>query len=293
MLLVVVGIPFLYYKERKKIDAANQAASKTNKKLFREKFVKDIQIDGTEIDIIERQLFEKYTEYDSKQRWQSIRVFLAVFLGSIILFYVLLSLELFLLPDADAIILIKPTHRFFIPPSVMLSGFSCVVNGILVMDLIHRRQLQDDPEEYYMFVNCVSLGISPAKKHRWLSVLASLGFIAFWAAEAVAILWVFGQHTAFTQQEIQYKEIYGFYTKTYQYSDVVKIKEIEKVNVPKGGIIHHLHLVIEFNDGKIWNSRDFTGDFDGGVDTDQRKKIINLVCSKTNLVLEKLEYDTD
>nr|MBA3285676.1 hypothetical protein [Nitrosopumilus sp.] len=95
-------------------------------------------------------------------------------------------------------------------------------------------------------------------------------------------------YSAFGQKEVKINGLLSIGGKTYKYSDVTKIKDIERLKAPNGNIVDDPHFIIEFSDGEKWNSRE-----NGFASYDQDSDIIDLVTAKTKIEPIELEFDNE
>jgi len=162
---------------------------------------------------------------------------------------------------------------------LVTSLFSGLFVAVIAMFMLIKRQLKEDYPEYLAFLS-----------HRYRRfdavVMAEYAMGVYAVAIAALIIVFFGHYTAFGQQEIKIGRPFNLDTKTYKYSDVVSVKEVERLYAPNGNIVDDPHYIIEFSDGDKWNSRD-----DGFKTYELNTDVINLIKANTNLVPVKMEFD--
>ena len=160
----------------------------------------------------------------------------------------------------------------------VISIFSGMLLAVPVTFILLKRQLKDNWFEYLAYIN-LKYKFNAIKVMKYtvgiLAVIIALCMISF-----------FDWFSAFGQQEIKINSAFSLGAKTYRYADIVKIKEVERLYAPNGNVVNDPHYVIEFSDGRKWNSRD-----DGFENFEQNKRIIDLVRSKTSLEPIKQEFE--
>jgi hypothetical protein len=90
----------------------------------------------------------------------------------------------------------------------------------------------------------------------------------------------------FGKNEINLNTVTSIGTKIYSYSQIKEIQAIQKIKAPNGNIISDPYYVIKFPDGEAWSSRD-----NGFENYKENVSIINLVCEKTKLKPQLLEFE--
>lgn len=218
------------------------------------------------------ELRKKYLKFDLKQIGLIALTTICLVYILFELFSVLIDLRLSLL--TDTIIIVKPYPEMIL----IISLFSGILFASLTMFAISKRILKNDWDEYLAYSNL---------KYKFDYVKVSKFTIRIFAfINGLLIIAFLDWYSAFGQQEIKLNELLSLSTKTYKYSDIFKIKEVERVKAPNGNILDDPHFIIEFTDGKKWNSRD-----NGFANYIKDSKIINFLKPKTNLEPIKLEFD--
>jgi hypothetical protein len=220
------------------------------------------------------ELRKKYLKFDLKQ----LAVFALMTVGLVfILFKIfteLVDLRLSLLSDIT--IIVKPYPEMIF----LISLFSGMLLATLTMFTISKRQLKNDWDEYLTYSNL---------KYKFNYVKVSKYTIRIFAfITGLLIIAFLDWYSAFGQKEIKLNGLLSIGAKTYKYSDINKIKDIEKLKAPNGNIVDDPHFIIEFTDGEKWNSRD-----NGFANYDQDSDIIDLLKTKTNIELIELEFDNE
>ena len=103
---------------------------------------------------------------------------------------------------------------------------------------------------------------------------------------SILIILTFDYFTVFRTDDIILNGFFSLGNKTYLYSDILDIRDIQKSKAPNGNIVEERHFVFVFKDGKTWNSRE-----SGYSLYDKDIKIIELVKAKSRLDTKILEFD--
>ena len=220
------------------------------------------------------ELRKKYLKFDLKQ----LGMFAILTVGLVYilfkLFSVLVDLRLSFLSDIT--IIVKPYSEMIL----IISLFSGMLLASLTMFTISKRQLKNDFDEYLAYSNL---------KYKFNYVKVSKYTIRIFALiTGLLIIAFLDWYSAFGQQEIKLNGLLSIGTKTYNYSDISKIKEVERLKAPNGNIVDDPHFIIEFTDGEKWNSRE-----NGFANYDQDSDIIDLLTTKTNIAPIELEFDNE
>lgn len=220
------------------------------------------------------ELKKKYLKFDLKQIGMFVLLTIGLVFILIELFYVLVDLRLSLLSDIT--IIVKPHPEMILT----ISLFSGMLLASLAMFAISKRLLKNDWDEYLAYSNLkYKFNYVKVSKYtvRVFALITGLLIIAF-------LDW----YSAFGQQEIKLNGLLSIGAKTYKYSDITKIKDVERLKAPNGNIVEDPHFIIEFTDGEKWNSRD-----NGFANYDQDSEIIDLLTTKTNIEPIELEFDDE
>jgi len=220
------------------------------------------------------ELRKKYLRFDLKQL--GIFVLLTVVIVFILfkLFSILVDLRLSLLSDVTIIVKPYPEMLFII------SIFGGMLLASLTMFAISKRQLKTDWDEYLAYSNL---------KYKFNYVKVSKYTVRIFAfITGLLIIAFLDWYSAFGQQEIKINGLLSIGAKTYKYSDITQIKDIERLTAPNGNIVDDPHFIIEFNDGVKWNSRE-----NGFANYDQDSDIINLIADKAEIEPIELEFDNE
>lgn len=144
--------------------------------------------------------------------------------------------------------------------------------------MLVKRQLKEDYPEYLAYFS----------RRYIFDAVAILKYtmVVYEVAIAALISVFFGHYSAFGKQEIKIGRPFNLDTKTYKYSDVVSVKEVERLYAFDGYIVDDPHYIIEFSDGVKWNSRD-----DGFETYQLNRNVINLIKANTHLEPVKMEFD--
>jgi hypothetical protein len=220
------------------------------------------------------ELRKKYLRFDLKQ----LGVFVLLTVGLIFilfkLFSALVDLRLSLLSDVKIIVKPYPEMLFII------SLFSGMLLGSLTMFAISKRQLKTDWDEYLAYSNL---------KYKFNYVKVSKYTVRIFAfITGLLIIAFLDWYSAFGQQEIKINGLISIGAKTYKYSDIAKVKDIERLKAPNGNIVNDPHFIIEFTDGEKWNSRE-----NGFANYNQDSEIIDLITTKTKIEPIELEFDNE
>lgn len=220
------------------------------------------------------ELRKKYIKFDLKQ----LATFSLLTIGLVYIlfksFSALIDLRLSFLSDVT--IIVKPYPEMIL----IISLFSGMLLSTLTIFAISKRQLKNDWDEYLAYSNL---------KYKYNYIKASkYGLILFTCITGLLIISFTDWYSAFGQQEIKFNGLLSIGAKTYEYSNIAKIKEVEKLIAPNGNIVDDPHFIIEFTDGVKWNSRE-----NGFANYDQDSDIIDLVKTKTSIELLELEFDNE
>lgn len=213
-----------------------------------------------------------YVGHDFKQ--QGIFLGTAVAAGLILVKLLEWLLDLRLSFVSDQEIIVKPGADM----RYVLSIFAGLLIAVPVSFWIGKRQLKGDWPEFLAYTN-LKYKFNAMKVMKYVT-----GFISVLVGLLTIIY--FDYYSTFGKQEIKINGALSLGSKTYKYSDITKIKALERFYAPNGNIVTDPHFVIEFNDGKKWNSRE-----SGFERNDENRQIIELVQSKTDLELIKQEFD--
>ena len=175
---------------------------------------------------------------------------------------------------AGGILIVKSGENMCLVTSL----FSGLFVAVIAMFMLIKRQLKEDYPEYLAFLS---------RRYRFDAVVITKYTMGVYAVAIAALIIVFfGHYTVFGQQEIKISRPFHLDTKTYKYSDVVSVKEVERLYAPNGNIVDDPHYIIEFSDEGKWNSRD-----DGFKTYELNTDVINLIKANTNLKPIKMEFD--
>lgn len=189
-----------------------------------------------------------------------------------LLFFLLLHFKLSFISNAQ--ILVPPPQAMFF----VLSLFGGMLLASIAMYPITKRQLKGDWEEFQAYSNLkYKFNVQKLTIYtiRIFTILISLLMV-------LSLDW----YSAFGQEDIKINRLISIGAKTYKYSDVTEIKEVESFEAPTGLIVHEPHFIIELNDGEEWNSKQ-----SGFADYEQDRQIIEFVSDKSNLKLKHLKFD--
>jgi hypothetical protein len=213
-----------------------------------------------------------YVGYDFKQQGIFLLVTIVTGLMLVKILAWLLDFRLSFVPDQ--LIMVKPGAEM----RYVISIFSAMLLAIPITLILAKQQLKENFTEYLAYTN-LKYKFNAIKVMKYtigvLAIIIALCLIAF-----------FDWYSAFGKEEIKINGAFSLGAKKYGYSDIIKIKDVERLYAPNGNIVNDPHYVIEFADGKKWNSRD-----DGFENYEQNKRIIDLVRSKTSLEPIKLEFE--
>ncbi len=170
---------------------------------------------------------------------------------------------------------------FFVPPSIgfwiltaMFLGIAC---GAVLAFMSLGFLLGNDFGLYVRYYN-LKYGFDAYNLLKPLLIFVSaVGFM-------VAILG-FNMYSGFTSSEIIIGH-FGFGAARYSYNDVAAVKYIMKFKAPNGSIKDKPHIVINFNDGKKWNSRNR-----GYNSIYKNEALAELVANKSGKPMERIEFD--
>jgi len=158
------------------------------------------------------------------------------------------------------------------------SLFSGLFVATIATLMLTKRQLQENYPEYLAYCS---------RRFRFDAVMITKYIMGIYAVAITAlIIAFFGHYTIFGKKDIKIGKPFYVDTKTYKYSNVVSIKEVERLHAPNGDIVNDPHYIIEFFDGDKWSSRD-----DGFETYELNTDVINLIKANTNLQPVKIEFD--
>jgi hypothetical protein len=160
----------------------------------------------------------------------------------------------------------------------VISIFGGLLIAVPVSFWIGKRQLKADWPEFLAYTNL---------KYKFDSIKVMKYVTGFLTVLLALLLTVFFDwYSAFGKEEVKINGALSLGQRTYKYSDITRIKELEKFYAPSGKIVTNPHFVIEFNDGRKWNSRE------SGFDNyEKNRQILELVIAKTNQRPIKQEFD--
>ena len=163
---------------------------------------------------------------------------------------------------------------------MVIAIFAAIVTSTILSMYYLKRKLKYDWEEYVAYNN-LKYGFNYYKiGHIIMNGIAAITIISLIA--------IFDWFVIFRNKEIVVNTLFGFGTKTYNYTDVSEIRDVQKSKAPNGNIVEDEHYVIVFSDGEKWNSRQ-----SGFPDFNENLRIIELIKSKTGKELVALEYDKE
>ncbi len=177
---------------------------------------------------------------------------------------------------SDVVIIVKPYAEMV----MVMAFFTGLLLASLIMLMLTKRLLKADWAEYLAYQNVkykfdyIKLTGYTVRVFILITFLLIIGFLDW--------------YSAFGQNEIKINRLLSLGPKTYSYSSITQIKDIEKLKAPNGNIIEDPHFIIEFKDGKKWNSRD-----NGFADYDKDNEIIDLIIGKTGIEPLELEFDNE
>ena len=214
----------------------------------------------------------QYVGYDFKQ--QGLFILVTIVLGFTLVKVLSWLLDLRLSLVTDQVIMVKPDTNML----YLISFFGSMLLAIPISLIILKRQLKENWTEYLAYVNL---------KYKFNAIQVTkytvgiLGIVL-----ALLIIVFFDWYSAFGRDEIQINGAIGFGPQKYKYSDIIRIKDVDRFRAPNGDVVDSRHYIIEFSDGKKWNSKE-----DGFENYDQNKQIVDLIQSKTSLKPIKLEFE--
>jgi hypothetical protein len=251
---LVVLLLIVFYKLFEKIFPVSKAAYTTNKNFAALKI--------------------EYVGFDFKQ--QGLFILITIVTGFLLFKVLQWLLDFRLSFVADQVIMVKPDANM----CIVIALFSAMLLGTLISFMLGKRQLKEAWPEYLAYLNL-------KYKFNAIKVIKyTIGFIAVMVT--LLIMSLFDNYSAFGQQQIQINPPLSLGQRSYKYSDIVRIKDVERLYAPNGNVVDDPHYIIEFADGRNWNSRD-----NGFENHDQNKGIIELIRSKTGLEPIKMEFDED
>ena len=236
-------------------------------------FEKLLPIDKAEYktDKTVEELRKKYLKFDLKQLGMLALFTVVLVFILFMLFSVLVDLRLSLLSDIT--IIVKPYREMIL----IISLFSGMLLATLGVFAISKRLLKNDWDEYLAYSNL---------KYKFNYVKVSKYTIRIFALiTGVLIIAFLDWYSAFGQKEIKLNGLLSIGAKTYKYSDIIEINDVERLKAPNGNIVDDPHFIVEFKDGEKWNSRD-----NGFANYDQDSDIIDLITTKTNIEPIELEF---
>jgi hypothetical protein len=218
------------------------------------------------------ELRKKYLKLDIKQLaiFALMTVVFVYFLFEI--FSILIDFRLSFVSDKTFIVKPYPEMIFII------SLFSGILLSSLIMFLISKRLLKNDWHEYLAYTNL-------KYKFNYLKV-SRYSVRIFALITGLLLVGFLDWYSAFGQKEIKLNGLLSIGSKTYKYSDIAKIEEVERFKAPNGDIINDPHFIIEFTNGDKWNSRD-----NGFANYHKDWQIIEFVLTKTNIKTKYIEFN--
>jgi len=175
----------------------------------------------------------------------------------------------------EIVIVVKP----FIAAWFLCAFFTAMLTASIITIYISKWKLKTDWDEYSAY-GYMKSGYNPK--------VGSIVMRTFAIINAILIIGFLDWFTAFRQDDIKVNSLFGLGNKTYQYTDIADIRDIDKLKAPNGNIVEDDHYIIVFKDGSKWNSRN-----NGFGDYTRDTRIIKLIEQKTGRQLNKIEFDLD
>ncbi len=221
-----------------------------------------------------KELREKYSKIDRNQ----LLVFLIFALIFMILLYLGLSIfidfKLSFIPHTNILIKPQPILVF------VVAFFIGILLATILTNWLTKRKLNSSWYEYLAYSN-LSYRINYLKFFKvFLFFLSFLSLVVLYA--------VLDSFSSFGHNEIKWNGLFSIGTKSYQYSDIKSIKDIDKLKAISGDIVDEPYFIIEFNDGNQWNSRN-----DGFIRYEQNCEIIEFVTSKVSIEPIEMEFNNE
>lgn len=171
--------------------------------------------------------------------------------------------------------------KFFVPPSIGIWVITALFLGIACATVLS-----------FMFMAFL-LGAEFPSYIRFYNL--KYGFDAYYLLKPMLIfvsgvgllvtLLGFNMYSNFADSEIVLGR-FGFGTLRYAYTDVLKVKYVMKFKAPNGDIKDKPYVVIDFNDGRKWNSRNR-----GYPSIYKNEALGEFVAKQSNRVFERIEFD--
>lgn len=235
--------------------------------------LKPADISGFQTDKTIDELKKKYLKYDLMQIGL---LFCFTIILTFVYYKVLVAISDFNISTIkESIIVVRP-----FPAAWFLSAmFTAMLTATVIIGRLTKWVLKADWIEYSTYGH-LKAGFSP----RMGSIVAKI----FAIITGLLIVGFLDWFTVFRQNDIIVNNLFGLGNKTYLYSDIIDIRDIDKLKAPNGNIVDDKHYVIVFNDGLKWNSRN-----SGFGDYENDTRIMDLIESKTGRQLTELEFDSD
>lgn len=214
-------------------------------------------------------------KYDLVYREQFVIFLMVAVPLSFVLYFIfsfLISIRLSVFNEAAFVI--KPSNDFV--------GALALLAGLLLSVIISfnstKRHLHDDWEEYLAYLN-LNYKFEYLKS---ISVFLCFPTLLILVGVVIAFDW----YTVFDKSDIRINGFFSLGSKTYQYTEIVKIEDVQQYEALSGDIYDRPHFVIRFVDGEEWNSQE-----SGFANYQNDKKIIDMILAKTNLEPVKIELN--
>jgi hypothetical protein len=239
--------------------------------IFRQLKPTDVSEFQTDKTLVE--LRKKYLKYDLMQLGL---LFGFTIILTFIYYKVLVAISDFNISTVkESVIVVKP----FIAAWFLSAMFTAMLTATVIIVGLTKWKLKADWIEYTAY-GYLKAGFSPRVGTIVIKVFAII--------TGLLLIGFLDWFTAFRQNDIIVNSLFGLGNKTYLYSDIIDIRDIDKLKAPNGNIVEDKHYIIVFNDGSKWNSRN-SGFGDYKSDT----RIMDVVENKTGRQLTKLEFDSD
>jgi hypothetical protein len=138
-------------------------------------------------------------------------------------------------------------------------GFGAITLSWVMMELLLPFVLGKDTAQVYLYWTNARAGLNASKFFRWGALLVA-GPIGFFTVLALPV------HTSFLEDRIVFSPYASVKAKTYSYHQIRGLATTDGIRDRFGKFVPDPCILIDFEDGTRWSSRDLLRDPDRGID---------------------------
>lgn len=219
-----------------------------------------------------KELSKKYLKYDLLQI--GLLLFLTLLL-TVVFYNLFLWLSDFRVSLFENTIFAVKSYRAGL---IIASLFTAMLTASMLLVYSGKLILKNNWAEYLAYNN-FKYGFNYER-------ITTLVIKCFAVITSILIILTFDYFTVFRTDNIILNGFFSLGNKTYLYSDIKDISDVQKCKAPNGNILQDRHFLIEFKDGETWNSKE-----SGYAVYDKDIKIIELIKAKSGLDTRILEFE--